>query len=334
MIWATVADVDAAPTWDRDLDRFPERSYVQSFGWGSYKATQGWTTIRFAARDEGGRLHGMLQALARTYPCGLVVVWCPGGHVGPMDLWNADLLRALKAATAARVLYCRAAFMRERTESDAAYLRGLGWVVPRRTLSAAGTLIWELSPTDEEVSAALSGNWRHNLNRALHRNLRVRAWEAPAPSALAGLFHAMASYKDLEMGFDVSAFTSLLSVLEGRILMYACEDDSGTPLAFRACVVGGDTAWDLLAATSPEGRRCYASYAVLWALVRRCRSLDVKKYDLGGIDPDLAPGVHAFKSGTGARERTYLGEWEWSTSRLLAGAVDLRLRKMRRVALA
>ena len=254
--------------------------------------------------------------------------------MGPMEFWKGDLLRVLRASASATLLYCRVTFMRERAERDADYLRALGWERPHRLLSAPGTLIWELRPTDEEMSAALTGNWRHNLNRALRRNLRIRAWEASSPSALGRLFRSMASYKDLEMDFYTSAFTSLLRSLDGRILMQACEDESGMPMAFRACVVGGDTAWDVLAATSPEGRRCYASYAVLWALARRCRSLDVKMYDLGGIDPGRAPGVHAFKRGTGAREREYLGEWEWSSSRLLVRAVDVKIRMTRPAALA
>ena len=60
-----------------------------------------------------------------------------------------------------------------------------------------------------------------------------------------------------------------------------------------------------------------------WELIRHCRALDVKTYDLSGVDPVSAHGVYNFKRGTGAREQRTLGEWEWATSAGLARAVDL-----------
>ena len=320
--------------WDRQLERFPERSFVQGFGWGRYKAAQGWTPIRFTAGDADGAVVGMVQALVRTYPCGLAVIWCPGGHAGPIELWNPHLVEACARSVGARHVYCRVTFMRPSTEPEKQHLRALGWRRPARPVSAPRTLIWTLPPTEDAMMAALTGNWRHNLHRALRRNLRVAEWRDPSPSALASLFEAMSAYKHLDMAFDQSGFSTLARSLDGRTLVYACENEAGIPIAVRGCVIDGDTAWDLLAASSPEGRRCYASYAVLWALIRGCRARAVKTYDLGGIDPAAAPGVYAFKRGTGASEREQLGEWEWSTSSLLARAVDLRLRLAPKAALA
>ena len=332
--WTRIPDDEAARTWDRDLERFPERSFMQGFGWGQYKAGQGWSPVRAAARDGHGSVVGMVQALVRRYVGGFAIVWCPGGHAGPIELWNAGLVAALAQSVAARHVYCRVTFTRPVTDADADRLRSLGWTKPSRSVSAPRTLVWDLTPTEEAMMAALSGNWRHNLHRALRRNLRVVQWTDPPASAVAPLFDAMAAYKQLDMPFDPAAFGALAGNMSGRTLIYACENDAGTPVAVRGCVIDGKTASDLIAATSPEGRRCYASYAVLWALIRGCRARDVDAYDLGGADPVAAPGVYAFKRGTGAREQHQLGEWEWSTSRLLARVVNLRIRLSRRAALA
>jgi hypothetical protein len=332
--WTAVADDDAARTWDRNLEQFAERSYLQRVGWGHYKATQGWTPVRAAAYDERGVIVGMVQALVRTYPGGFGVIWCPGGHVGPLTLWNRNLVEALSQASAVRRVYCRVSFPRSGTAADAQHLHAVGWRRPSQPVSAPRTLIWDLSAVEDALRAGLSDNWRHNLNRALRRNLRVVEWHDPSPAAVASLFDAMATYKDLDMAADPSAIDAMIRSLDGRMLIYTCENEAGAPIAVRGCVIDGDSAWDLLAATSPEGRRCYASYAVLWALVRSCRERKVNTYDLGGIDPEAAPGVYTFKRGTGAREQERLGEWEWSTSRLLAGAVGLRLRLSRRAAFA
>jgi hypothetical protein len=332
--WAPVPEDEAARTWDGHLQAFPDRSYVHAFGWGRYKATQGWRPIRAEAHDERGALAGMVQALVRTYPAGVGVIWCPGGHVGPLDLWNRDLVGALARAGGMSRTYCRVSFMRPLAAPDVQHLQALGWRRPSRPVSAPATFIWDLPASDEATMAGLTGNWRHNLQRALRRNLRVVEWRDPSPSAVAGVFGAMSRYKRLEMTIDPAAVSAMLGSLDGRLLVYACENDAGTPIAVRGCVVDGERAWDLLAATSPEGRQRYASYAVLWALIRGCRARGVTRYDLGGVDAAAAPGVYTFKRGTGAREQQHLGEWESSTSRLLASVVSVRLRLSPRAALA
>jgi lipid II:glycine glycyltransferase (peptidoglycan interpeptide bridge formation enzyme) len=185
---------------------------------------------------------------------------------------------------------------------------------------------WNIQPTEEELLAGLSGNWRHNLARAHQRGLNVTHWDRPSPAGIQSLFASMSAYKGVNSPFDPASLESLLQSLDGQILIYGCTDGSGDPMACRACVVQHDGAWDLIAATSPKGRHCYASYAVFWALIRHCRSLGVKQYDLGGIDPVNARGVYDFKRGTGAREHECLGEWERSTSVLLRHAINFRVR--------
>ena len=324
--WARLADDEAARTWDRDLAALPGRSFVQSFGWGNYKATQGWTPLRWTAQADGERPVAMLQALVRTYPCRTVVVWCPGGLAGPIDFWTSEVLDEIGVATRARRLYCRVVFTRERAEADSDYLRAHGWVTPRQTISAPRTMTWDLPATDEDMLAGLRGSWRHNLTRGLKRGLHVVRWSEPSVASLVRLFQMMASYKDIDTDVDASSLEALFRHLPDQILTYVCQNDSGEPIAVRACALQSGLAWDLLAATSPEGRRCYASYAVLWALVRECRALGVRRYDLSGIDPLHAPGVYEFKRGTGARELDCLGEWEWTTSALLARAVNFRVK--------
>lgn len=306
---------------------------AQSFGWGNYKAAQGWKPLRWVARDQDGHLRSMVQTLVRVYPCRTVIAWCPGGPVGPVDLWDSTLFRQIAGSTHARRLYCRAAFGRSRNDGDVSSLRSGGWVRPRRIVGAARTMVWTLTASDEQMLAGLRPNWRRNLGRARKRKLRVVQWVDPSPTVLAGLFDAMARYKDVDSYFNAPTLTALLQSLQGQIVMYGCENDEGVPLAVRACAVQHESAWDLLAATSPEGRRCYASYAVFWELIQHCRSAGVKHYDLSGVDAGGAPGVYDFKRGTGARELQCLGEWEWTTSAPLAQAVNLAIRFRRRSAL-
>jgi hypothetical protein len=331
--WAAVGHDEAAQNWDRDLGRLPGQSMAQSFGWGCYKASQGWRPLRWVARDANGVLVAMAQVLVRVYAWRTVLAWCPGGLAGPITHWNPDLFGQIARATRARRLYCRAAFTRSRSDADVTCLRSHGWTRPRRIVGAPHTMVWDMPDTDDALLAGLGRSWRHNLRRAWKRNLRVVEWVDPSPAILAQLFDAMARYKTVDSYFDAPALTALLRCLDGHVYMYGCADDTGVPLAVRACAVQHRSAWDLLAATSPEGRRCYASYAVLWALIQRCRADGVTQYDLSGVDAVGAVGVYNFKKGTGAREVECLGEWERATSPPLAHVVNLAIRFRRRAAL-
>ena len=68
-----------------------------------------------------------------------------------------------------------------------------------------------------------------------------------------------------------------------------------------------------MAAATIIGRNTYSSYMLFWELTKKCKSLGVLNYDLGGIDKVNNKGVCHFKKGTGAKEIRYLGEFEMTT---------------------
>ena len=72
-------DVDAA-TWDGLLRQSPGGGHaLQTYVWGAFKATQGWTPLRLALKD-GTRVLGVAQLLVRTPP-GVpgAIAYCPKG---------------------------------------------------------------------------------------------------------------------------------------------------------------------------------------------------------------------------------------------------------------
>jgi lipid II:glycine glycyltransferase (peptidoglycan interpeptide bridge formation enzyme) len=122
----------------------------------------------------------------------------------------------------------------------------------------------------------------------------------------------MEAAKGLRAQYGEEELASLLESLDGSIRLYRADDAKGAPIALRACAFQDGKAWDLLAASNEEGRRSYASYALLWSLLRDCAARGIQTYDLGGADPDKAKGVYDFKKGTGAKFIEYLGEWDWA----------------------
>jgi len=330
--WARLSAEQAEATWDAQLLRFAGHSLYQSFPWGQYKRARGWNPHYFQA-IANGTVAGMLQALVRAYPLGAAVVWCPGGPVGALELCSRQSMRQLTSLLRARAVYCRSSFFRAKTAEEGRYLESNGWSRPVRTLGANVTAVWNLNQSEDQLLAGLNRNWRYSLRQAQKSDLRVEQLVDPPIDELAALCRAMNASKGVPAPVRNSEIAALFEALEHRIFVYGCRNPRGELVAFHSCGIHGQRAWELLAATSPEGRRTGASFAALWTLVQHCRRLNVTHYDLAGIDPANAPGVADFKRWTGAEEVEWLGEWQWSTFAAFRHVIDLVARNRSTAAL-
>lgn len=321
MTWTRLSQADAEPTWDSQLLRFDDQNLYQSSRWGRYKGVRGWTPHYFRA-EINGDVVGMLQALVRSYAFRTAVAWCPGGPVGAREACTRDAMKQIALLLGARSLYCRSTFARARTAEDTNYLQSHGWTRPSRTLSANMTAVWDLTQTEEQLLAGLNRNWRYSLRQAQKSGLVVERLAPPPVEELAELCGSMNAFKGVPAAARASEVAALFDALGDQALVYGCRDASGRLMAFHSCAIRGQRAWELVAATSLQGRASGASFAVLWSLVLQCRSMNVTHYDLAGLDSERAPGVANFKLWTGAQEVEWLGEWHWSTSSILRHAVD------------
>ena len=82
----------------------------------------------------------------------------------------------------------------------------------------------------------------------------------------------------------------------------------------------GDTSVYLQGATSEEGLKAKATYALQWSAVATSRARGCRGYDLGGIDPERNPTVYHFKAGMGGVDSRSPGTFEISS-----GSMRLRV---------
>lgn len=305
--WRLLPEGFPGEAWDEALQSLEDHCVFQSSAWAEHKKALGWTALRLMA-EEGGAPKAMAQLLMRRYRPGAALLWGRGGPAGDVSLWNQDFWRAA-AKAAGTLAYARLCSYRALDLKDAARLAAQGWKRPARSLNRNSTFVWDIEPEPARLLSGLSGNWSHNLRRGGKR-CAVRRWDEPRAAELAGVYRAMESFKGLKPQHGEEELASLLRRMRERLILYRADGPDGKPIALRACAVLGDKAWDLLAASTEAGRKSYASYALLWALVEDSRARGARRYDLGGADAENARGVYDFKKGTGARWTEYLGEWD------------------------
>lgn len=314
------------PTWEQYLASFPMPSVYNSPGWGRYKAADGWSLRRCVATEAGHEApRAVSQVLVKRYPLGTVVAWAPGGVEGELGCADRGFREALQAQLAARRLYIRLRSEHEHSVDESQALQQQGWRAPRQRLSSGKTIVLDLQGAEDELNQQLTKNWRHNLRRGQQRAGRIERWEAPVAAEMMPLFQFVKEQKWAECPYSETTLQQMLQHLHGRIIIYRAVASDGACIALRACAFYGPRAIDLLAATNEAGRRSYASYAVLWALLQHCRTQGIRHYDLSGVDPEHNVGVHNFKLGTGGRVLEYLGEWEYASSAPLRWLVNRRI---------
>lgn len=311
MSWNPLPDGVSDEAWDAALTSLPDHTVFQSSAWAAHKRDAGWSVIRATAGSMEAP-GAMVQALTKALPGGGALLWCRGGPAGDAALWDEGMRRALARAAGRPWTYIRICPYRTADAPTEAALAELGWSRPASPLDADTTFVLDLAGGPDALRRNLSANWSHNLRRAEKRGGPPRPWTDPDVAGMAAVYAALESFKGLPPQHSEASLTSLVARLGPRLLLHRADGPDGAPTALRAAVVQGDRAWDLLAAATPQARKSYATYSLLWSLLSACAARGVRRYDLGGADAARAKGVYDFKSGTGADFERFLGEWDWA----------------------
>ena len=314
--WKLLTEEEAGRTWNTNAGRFEDSSPFQAFEWGRYQQALGWKPIHYAAVSDDSEVKAMCLALLRRMPWRGGFVWCVGGPIGEIAMWN-DLPDAIRATQNLKRLYFRFRCDRRRSASDMQFLRHHDWSPASVTMGTSVSMELDLTEAPESLLGNFGRGWRRSLRHAQQQGLIIKQTANPDIGTICAVFAEMEGNKQLPELFSREKLASLFRHAGSKLVFLQCEDSYGHVVALRGALIIGNRACDYLAATNAEGRRLLASYPLFWDMLCRCRDIGIKHYDLGGIDPRGNPGVYHFKRQTGAREVELLGEWNWASSRFL-----------------
>ena len=314
--WKLLTEEEARRIWNKNAARFEDCSPFQTFEWGQYHKPLGWTPVHYAAFGDDGEVRAMCLALLRRLPLRTGFVWCVGGPIGDIALWNG-VPEAVRTTQNLRRVYFRFRCDRRRSVGDEGLLQQNGWTPVSSTMGSNLSMDLDLTAEPESLLARFSSGWRRSLRQGQKHDLLIKQTTNPDIEKVRAVFAEMEGNKKLPELFSREKLESLFRHCGSTFIFMQCEDRNGNLLALRGTLIIGNRACDYLAATSLEGRRLRASYPLLWEMICRCRANGITYLDLGGIDPVHNPGVYEFKRQTGAREVELLGQWDWASSPLV-----------------
>ena len=304
--------------WDALVDRLGATTPYPYSAWARFKAVEGWGVLRLAADDRGA-----VQLLVKRAAAGVVVAWAPGSPLGDPTLCTAhEAIEAVRSAQRGVVHYVRLGATFAATDATHDVMHAAGWRSVVHPLSSGKSLIHRLDGDEEARLARCSSNWSRNLRRGRSRDNVTSVWSAPDAVEIAAVHDELQHYKGghvVDWRAQSERIDALVREFGSRLVVVQCRDSDGVLHAVRGAVVCAGGAYDIIAATSIEGRRRYSSHVTLWELLTELARRGVTNVDMGGVDPVNNKGVYDFKHGIGTHDVDYLGEWDTASPAILRG---------------
>jgi hypothetical protein len=300
--------------WDDIIIRLGATTPFQLSSWAEFRESFGWRSFRLTDTDHSQAV----QMLVKTIGA-LRVAWAPGAPLGAVSVTDlANLVRDAGRFLGGTLTYLRLGDHQPENPDRTDLFRQAGWEKCSMSIGGAHTLVRTLGQVSVSVHDSYSNNWSRNLRRGVQRGITTDVWDAPDADQVAHLHREVEELKKsfgAEWRGDSAAIKRLLASFGDKLVMIKAESAEGQLLAIRAAVVIGTNGFDFLAATSPNGRKCYASNVALNALLSALATRGVRRYDFGGVDRTHNKGVYDFKHGAGGTDHAYNGEFEIAVPR-------------------
>jgi lipid II:glycine glycyltransferase (peptidoglycan interpeptide bridge formation enzyme) len=319
--------------WNEIVTSFGDHNFYQSWEWGEAKRVQGWTPLRMVCTLNGdiiGAAQGFKKSLL---PRGWGVLWIPGGPLVLKDGENLSAIGNLESVVGAiqrrfseERLVIRCAPYLFSTSQAVGTLNRLGF---KRLERAAFryTFLLDLTQPLDVLRARMKKKWRQKLNRFSRSGVEIRHNNSEQEIS--------DFYTIVKMTEETKKFRYGIKLRQLRIfaqfygnVRFLLAYHSDRPIGGLMVAFLGEKGIELFAGYTPEGYQLGVSYGLRWEAIQWLKSLQVRLYDLGGVDPVKGEGVYYFKSGFGGDLAEFLGEWEYSPNWIMSIGLHL-LEKLR-----
>jgi lipid II:glycine glycyltransferase (peptidoglycan interpeptide bridge formation enzyme) len=196
--------------------------------------------------------------------------------------------------------------------------------MPAKRSQTYRTIVMDITRPAEEIRKSLHQKWRNCLNKAERQGLEVEGGNnLELLEQFNELFHSFVERKGFSVDLDANFYAKVQgSHLEGEHYYTSIARQEGRVVAGHVSSMLGDTCVYLLGATHPEALKSNAAYLLQWHTIETARARGLRRYDLGGIDPEGNPGVYRFKQRMGGEDLRAPGPFEMKPTGL-SGLITL-----------
>lgn len=287
--------------WERYLKRYRFSTIFQNWSYGIVSAEHDGFRLLRGYVCKNGRVIGLVQAfIKRSFLLGRSVRIMRG----PVFESNVELKDKVAAYQAIKKSFPLLrgnwlTIMPELLDTDTvrAVMTEAGF---HQIMVGYRTLWLKLTRSEQDLWAGLHPRWRNQTRKAMGEDLRVSI-DRDASWLLDRYEEHMAA-----VGF-YGPTAAMLRKMDSKDFSVATAWHGDARIAATLFIQHGQCATYQVGWSSDAGRKLNAQNLLLWRHILRAKESGVTALDLGGIDPDTAPGIAHFKSGLGGTDITMAG---------------------------
>jgi len=312
----------SALSWDAMVAQDSRGHLLQTWAWGDLKSAFGWTAVRTAVERDGSLVAGAQALYRRMGP--FSVAYVPKGPVLlDDDPTVADELCQALRAQARRRWGAWIMFEPEWYDQEAdrkAWLTSRGFEPTDLCVQPRRTIVVDLTPSEDELLAAMKPKWRYNVRLSKRRGVEVKQVGAEDLDTFYKLMRITGERDSFGIHTKSYYRTALeLFLPQTRAALFVATYQ-GKPLAALMPFAFNGQAWYMYGASSNEHRELMPNHQLQWHAMLWAKSLGCTTYDLWGI-PDSETddgkngnranlsGVGRFKAGFGGKVVRYIGAY-------------------------
>lgn len=321
------------PAWDAYLERSGGH-HTQSSGWADLKAGYGWRPLRVMAVEDD--VVGGAQLLVKAWSKVRVGYLARGPAAGDDPELVREIVEELKRVARQERVHFVVAQPPPSPDWLGEHLRGQGFRPSPFYAAPTATVVIDTTLEPDVMLARMKQKTRYNIRLAGRKGVTVRMGEMRD----IGTLHRMISATGSRQGFSeypVEYFERMASVfgLGDRLHIFIAEYE-GKPVSALLALCFGDTVAFKKGGWSGSHGNLHTNEAMHWGALKWCHEHGYARYDMEGIDPDVADMVirgddlprdinplSRFKLGFGGEALRYPGTYDWAGGSLSRGALKI-----------
>ena len=338
-------EADAA-RWNELITRLPYHHILQSYQWGEFKSSYGWSAHRLVF-ERDMRPQAAAQVLQRRLPrLPWSIMYVPKGPA--LDYSDIELVDEVLSYLERFARQNRALLIK--IDPDVALNNGnpeiravqahvtapsppaaaaeevlnlftrRGWTFSREQIQYKNTVVLDLSQSEEKLLADMKPKTRYNIRLAARKGVEV---ESGGEGHLATFYqlYAETSARD---GFLIRPFAYYEQVwrsfLQHDLASLLLARWQSSYLAGLMLFRLGNKAWYMYGASTSAHRNLMPNYLLQWEAIRLARRQGCLLYDLWGApdrldESDPMWGVYRFKEGLGGQLVQHIGAYDFPAHR-------------------
>ncbi|MEX0649640.1 MAG: peptidoglycan bridge formation glycyltransferase FemA/FemB family protein [Candidatus Andersenbacteria bacterium] len=323
---AVEGEVDA---WNECVFASSHSSFLQTWQWGEVQKKLGANPQRFVVEDKD-KIQAVALILNRPLPLGRRWLYIPRGPIvrdDALPVWPQIEAIVQDVAQEAGALFVR---LDPILTSVPDIFSTKHWRKADREVQPKQTLLLDLSPSEEELLAALHSKTRYNVRLSKRKRVTVRF---SSDASDVNVFLQLARDVQNRTAFSYHPDEYYRAIIEALgpqdLAEIAIAEYNGQAIAAHLMIYAGPVATYAHGASGDTHRDLMAPARLYWETILRAKNRGCKTYDFFGVAPKDADSKHSWsgitriKQGFNGTYAEYIGAYDFVPESMLYNAFHI-----------